>query len=239
MTSRSNFNRSKATQEKQDSEEARMMRALSLIGRTPDTLLPKQMRRTLKYVTQFSLDAGVTIPATKLFLLNSLFAPESGGHQPMGFDNLAALYHLYWVVGVAMKVSFFLPTATADIGSAAQNRGVGMLLTAPRDSTANASVYGAAENHNCVWAHVGSYGRNTVLKGSYDVAESFGISRKQLLADNTYGAVVTASPSNVLYAQVMFGSSQQGSDTQVTGCDVMVEIEFDSIFTSPPLLGTS
>jgi hypothetical protein len=216
-----------------------MLRTLSLIGRTSDTLLPKQMRRKLKYVTQFSLDAGVTIPATKVFLLNSLFAPEAGGHQPMGFDNLAALYNLYWVVGVAMKVSFFLPTATADIGSVAQNRAVGMLLTAPRDNTANASVYGAAENHNTVWSHVGSYGRNTVLKGTYDVAESFGISRKQLLADNTYGAAVTASPSNILYAQVMLGSSQQGSDTQVTGCDVMVEIEFDAIFTSPPLLGTS
>jgi len=239
MTSRSISRRTKNSDEIHSSEEERLLKLFSVVGRTSDTLLPKQMKRTLKYVSQFSLDAGVTIPATKVLLLNSLFAPEAGGHQPMGFDNLAALYSLYWVVEAAVKVSFFLPTATADVASVAQNRAVGMLLTAPRDNTANASVYGAAENHNCIWQHVGSYGTKTVLKGVFDVAESFGITRKQLLADNTYGALVSASPSNILYAQVMLGSSQQGSDTQITGCDVMVEIAFDAVFTSPPLLGTS
>ena len=65
----------------------------------------------LKYCDFVTLNAtasGSAVPLIHHFRANSLYDPDqsSSGHQPRGFDELAAIYDHYCVIGSKIKVSF-------------------------------------------------------------------------------------------------------------------------------------
>lgn len=72
--------------------------------------LTKKFTFKTRYVdVQRALDAGIGgIAVTDVYHLTSLYDPDftSGGHQPIGFDQIMPMYDHYTVIGARARVSF-------------------------------------------------------------------------------------------------------------------------------------
>lgn len=74
---------------------------------------PKKMLMTHKYVntSSFSIPAMATTMQKFQFSCNGLYDPNTtgGGHQPLYFDQMTALYNHYHVIGSSITVTINLP----------------------------------------------------------------------------------------------------------------------------------
>jgi hypothetical protein len=80
---------------------------------------PVRMNRTLRYSQLVTLTAGASglFGTEQIFRLSSLFDPDltGTGHQPYGFDTLAAIYYRYKVNAVRVCIRFSDPSADGVI----------------------------------------------------------------------------------------------------------------------------
>lgn len=77
------------------------------------SLLPETFRAQHKYVDQLTFTSGVAlVGATFQYGLNCMYDPyiPAGGHQPYGFDQLAAMYSSYVVTSCHVQVTFSPPS---------------------------------------------------------------------------------------------------------------------------------
>lgn len=79
--------------------------------------LPKKCLVTHRYVETFSMSSSVGTIARHFISCNSLYDPNAtgGGHKYLYFDQMAALYNHYTVVGSKIKITFVGPNADAGI----------------------------------------------------------------------------------------------------------------------------
>lgn len=95
-------------------EEKEQWEGQMIPGLQPDRVLafPKNIITKLRYCS-YGLFANTTSAAGYNFRANSVFDPDqtSAGHQPMYFDNYAAIWNRYRVLGSEIKVIW---TPSAD-----------------------------------------------------------------------------------------------------------------------------
>ncbi len=135
------------------------------------------------------------------FNLNSLFQPRSGGHQPFGFDQLAALYQRYKVNKVKVMVQ-------SDGGSSAA--GFQVLAVLPPGSTQTtlnlltAGQFGENFNGSTIRLSNNSV-VPIVYERTFDIAEVAGLTKSEMAANiEDYSALVTASPTRVVTMEVNY-----------------------------------
>lgn len=103
------------------SKKRKRTKKRSLWTSIPRAPFPDRSVQKLKYVDMISIDPSIsTVPAFHNFCANGLYDPyQTGtGHQPMGFDQYAALYNHYHVMESYIKVIFINPD---DTGSGAKH----------------------------------------------------------------------------------------------------------------------
>lgn len=176
--------------------------------------LPKVYYTSLKYVQQVTLNPSIGgLAASHAFRTNSLFDPDhtSTGHQPRFFDQLAAIYERYHVVGAKMRVTF----SNSDSISP---QIVGITTTA--SSTSSGLENDFLEDKECVWTQVsprdGGDSTKTLTRG-WSAKQAFGPDYK----DADYGGFVTSNPSNTEYFKVWVAASDN-SDTGPVYCTVEI-----------------
>lgn len=83
-------------------------RRRSFRRRVHRTAQPYSVTRVLKSVSTFDLDAGSSVLASYQMKLNSAYDPHgtAATSQGLGFDQYAALYNRYCVVGWAIKLEY-------------------------------------------------------------------------------------------------------------------------------------
>lgn len=76
---------------------------------------PRQIKTTLKYTETLKLTAASGVFTTYFFSANGAYDPNitGTGHQPMYFDQYAALYNHYTVIGSRITVRVLQDSATA------------------------------------------------------------------------------------------------------------------------------
>jgi len=69
---------------------------------------PDRLTTFLEYVDTINLAGGVPSPNPQVFSLNSVYDPDqtNTGHQPLGYDQLVAIYNKYLVTEVYYKLEF-------------------------------------------------------------------------------------------------------------------------------------
>lgn len=84
--------------------------------------VPNRMIIKMRYSDTINLNADGTSASTYTYALNGLYDPDiSGvGHQPMGFDQFAALYQSYKVLGAKVKLE-----ACGPVGGATSDQYIG------------------------------------------------------------------------------------------------------------------
>lgn len=160
--------------------------------------------------------------------LNSLFDPNltGGGHQPKGFDQLAAFYQRYRVYKVRWEVNVW--ASNSAIAS--------HLVVVPTNaSTTYADAADAIE---------ATFAKHTIcylyqprrLTGVVDLAMLNGKTHVAYASDDTTQALVSANPTETLDLHV-FSEALDGSTTLVLY--YTVTLQYDVEFSDPVQLGQS
>jgi len=172
-----------------------------------------------KYVTQYVLTAESTTGLTGTeyaIRLNSLFDPEftAVGHQPRGFDQMAAMMKRYCVykVDVQVKVVDHNPTAVCMMN--VRSSGGGYSLT-------NKLPYQESENGTVAFIEAD---RANSFTQSYYIADIEGKNRQAVFTEDKYSALVTADPLLPCYMSVACGSAN-GTGGGVN-CTVMISLVY-------------
>ncbi len=159
------------------------------------------------------------------FNLNSLFQPIAGGHQPFGFDQMAALYQRYRVNKCKVRVETF---TTDRAYSGAQV--VGVFPPGSTQTTLNlltAVQFGENFNGSTQILPTGNV-VPVVFTKTIDIAQVAGLTRDELLANvEEYSALVTASPTRIATMEVNYAPN---TAAQGGACVSVVTLTFYAEF---------
>lgn len=166
-----------------------------------------------------------------MFAINSAFDPDySGtGHQPRDFDTWATIYAKYRVRRVLAEV---------EVRQRASH-GISVCMVPSNSATSLTAADNPHELPRAVWMGVtGSSQPIAKAREAFDPAAILGMTKTEFLGDDSTAALVTASPSQVVYLHV-FAMQVDGT----TACDfeislrLRMEIEFyDRKVLSPSAL---
>lgn len=87
-------------------KKRKMSKLQTVTVRQPGTIVPDRLRTSLSYHEVIQSNPGA-LTGGYLYNLNSLYDPNrtGTGHQPMGYDQLVALYNRYRVHGCAYELT--------------------------------------------------------------------------------------------------------------------------------------
>ncbi len=165
---------------------------------------PARIMKELVYkdtFLQFGNPGSNQQAATALvFNLGSLYEPRSGGHQPFGFDQMAALYARYKV----HKVHILVETIPSAVTGAA-HQVVAIFPPGSTQTTTGALVAGnMGENFNVSTQMViGNAVAPVKYQTTLDISTIAGLTKSEFLANvEDYSALVTASPVRYPFLEV-------------------------------------
>lgn len=123
---------------------------------------------------------------------SSLYDPyvAVGGHQPMFFDQYAAMYQRYTVMGIAYEVQACTDSAT---------NGPLIITVTPSGVGSSPTSISIARERAGTKESITSHGYKGRIKGYISVAKMLGVDRRKLLTDDQYSALVSANPSQMAY----------------------------------------
>jgi hypothetical protein len=212
--------------------------ALLLSGSLLMNVLPRTLRRTLRYAQTFSLTTGAAglVGTVQSMMLNSCYDPNySGtGHQPYGYDQIVQFYQQYFVHSCRYTLICNTIGGTAEVCVCLQ-----IFPTAGGVSIAGISTDAATEKSTVSTFPVGSSGnvRTRSVSGEVKIAQIFGLTPAQYAAQtDVYGAAVTSNPSLGAYLEVGIGSY---SGTAGESLAVQIILDQDVEFWQPKTLSQS
>lgn len=190
----------------------------------PRKMFPFQpkIRTVCRYFGNFkTLNGGIGGTAdTTVYSANGLFDPDiSGvGHQPIGFDQMTALYDHYTVLGAKIRADFR--------NNAAQPY---YCYVAVRDTTTtSADSRVLIENGYVDYAPIDGTGNDramVTLRQNVDIAKF--LNRGDALSDSQLKGTASANPTEGVFFHVgVFAFAQEDAGA----CQVNVTIEYDVVF---------
>jgi len=186
--------------------------------------IPARMNCKLRYAEERNMGAAATVLDTYQFRMNSVFDPNSTGtgHQPLGFDQLAALYLRYVVKSFNCVIKVSQGTAFSRMAFALVN-----------NSLTPTVFEELVERLGAKWMYLGTQ-YETVHSQGVDLWKLNGVNLETYLTDDRYSAVVSTNPTEVMNLILGYECSAATCATWVT-----VELEYDVDFFDPVALAQS
>jgi hypothetical protein len=180
-------------------------------------------------IYNFTLTAGTA--TNQVMNLNSLFDPDrtGTGHQPYGYDQVAALYNRYRVFVTKWKIVFHAESVGFYIVVVPSN---GALATA---ITNQASFTLACESPRAVVRCQGVGANDVIIYGSVALNDLNGSSLQEYGGDDRFQAIFGASPTELMLLNIGI-YDQSGSSVTV---DFDVSLEFHVEVHDPLMLAQS
>lgn len=200
-------------------------------------MFPQRLNTTLEYVDNLTLSTPGSSPnfGTEIaYRLNSLFDPyfSVGGHQPYGFDQIAAMYNRYMVNSVDVELTFTDPSTDGLY--------VGVMMKNFYDpTTLQGTGIGAASEKPTIWTRpLNNTGSQVVtFKKHIDLAEMMGLTRQQYEGGwFALSGLVSTDPAQTPYMATAIADSRSGS-SQTVICSV--KLLFHSTFWGRKLPASS
>jgi hypothetical protein len=207
----------------------KLVSRVSLRPKLSAPLMPSKMRRILRYNTQLTLTAPSTSTITNYqFRLNSLYDPDltSTGHQPMGYDQLTALYNQWVVTRCRVIVNAIMLTDPAYVSGSA---GMLAMYGVANDSSVPTTPSQLIENHQPSYSTVSGFQNYCRLVRTFDLPRMFGLSQTQYTADDTFYGQISANPSKNAYLNLAYFTLGIPNSLSAT-FRVDVTIEFEAYF---------
>ena len=195
-------------------------KALNMTANDADDLpFPNKIICRHRYCQTFTLDGGVGSASSFSLGLNNLYEPIAAGHQPMGFDQMSALYQKYKVLGAKVTATFANVSNTLDTG----NQYVGLQIH-ENSSYTPSYISQIVERGRCAYKLLG------LANGGHDTCTlTVNWSGKEWYGKNNYSGQdvagsVSSNPSESCYVAVFSAADYDGQNPG--GCDVMVRIDY-------------
>lgn len=174
------------------------------------------------------------------FRLNSLFDPNftGTGHQPRGFDQMAALYANYCVYKVQVQVRImsqsggpsqavnFIACNVRPYNNGSYSLGPARRYGELMESATNTIITMESDN----------YCQSKSWEQTYWIADIEGIPRGQIYQDDTFKAFPTANPNKTPFMSFAVGSTNEISGGVVK---FAVSFAFHTLWSEPLLVGQS
>jgi len=175
---------------------------------------PGSLTSILKYSDTLNVSSGSGVNANgNVWRLNSVFDPDwSGiGHQPLYFDQFAAVYDNYVVLASKITATF----SPASDGAAPFVVGI----TSGNSSSFSTSVYTLQEQNKSVGTMLGDKDGTSIrtVSTTYTPRQCIGVSEN----DDTVQAGVTSSPAKPWYAYTWV-QDRSGNSSSIT-INVLIE----------------
>lgn len=184
--------------------------------------IPPKVTTTLKYVERVGMTSTTGAMSLHAFSANGLFDPNitGTGHQPMYFDQLAALYNHYMVEASRIKVEIMPFNTTGSSSATFFVRGDdGGTLT-------SSNMYTNLETRGVKYVQCPIYEDNQVyvrkMSTGFSKSKTFGNNK-----NNSVQAAVGANPAEQWYYTIGAQSDDLGTTTTWT---VLVTIVYKATF---------
>jgi len=217
-------------------------RIIRELARLPDNAIPLSRTVKLRYVSWVPLNGGASGASVSYeFRANDVYDPDltGSGHQPMGFDQMAALYDHFTVLGSTCKVSF-APFAT---GTNAIPPMIGLRLADTSGTTSSRQIeelveqgvndqymqVGAATNQLTMW-------KSNRLFGVFDAAKFFRRSRVALIGDSNFQGSPSGSPTEIAVWSIWCCGLGGNDPAEI---QVLVELEYEVTFSERKTIAQS
>jgi len=167
------------------------------------------------YADTYLINPGALgVVDTQIFRLSSIHDPDltGVGHQPLGHDQLEPLFERYQV----WKVDFEIEALSLD------NQPQGIAYSVSDSSTTNPDPRLMLENGNGEFAILGNDHDHKAFRGSVLLNEIHGISYKQYMANDDYGAAFGSNPAEIAYLLVY----TDGCGTDTSGIRLRVRLTY-------------
>nr|QTE03461.1 MAG: putative capsid protein [Ciconia boyciana CRESS-DNA-virus sp.] len=184
---------------------------------------PTKIITILKYVDiigQTSTTGGIT---TTVFRMNSVFDPDftNIGHQPMYFDNYAALYQSYRVLGSRLTAEI----SGANLATTQGPWAFGINGSIQSSALSTSSRNRMEQNDAVSTIYNGQQGPQTL---SYSYSPEIKLGRPA--GDDTVGAFVGANPSQTFFAHVWFADLNGTTSQAILKVWIEYSVEFYGLF---------
>lgn len=190
-------------------------------------IFPRKLRQTLVYAENFpvTLNAVAGLTTWHTFRANGLFDPRFaiGGHQPMGFDQLMAIYSKYTVVGA--KLSFWVTVGTQTFN----NGYFGINIRDPAASAVT-TTESSVESQYSTFSTFGYLQNTKKVVMNFDGPKYF--NSNDIVDDDTLSGTLTTDPTRVALADFWVGCDQAPTSPNNV-VNVMIKIEYDAYFYEP------
>lgn len=192
---------------------------------------PSSKMVKLKYVDTVTIDmnSGTEQIGKHVFRANSLFDPDYalGGHQPLGFDQWAAIYDHYCVVGSKI-------TATA-LNVTNANGGPYRFVLRLDDTDRTWTTWSHIMEHPGT-SPMAQYGHPVDAgTGHASVSQTFSAKKffktSRILSDDRFNSLVTANPSEDALFTLFANNASSTFDPSTVY--FQIEIEYIAVFTEP------
>lgn len=179
-------------------------KASKLVVRQLGQIMPDKFVTSMTY-NYFGQEApAVTAQFDHQFNMNSIYDPDrtGGGHQPLGRDQIAALYSRYRVISCRWVVDC-MPQAGA---------GPILLVTCPTNETgaftsnketAIEQPYSQYKFSNCLSTSIGTDDRHMQIRGSTILSKIYGVSAEVAAADDRFQAGSGTDPAEFCILHVV------------------------------------
>lgn len=184
-----------------------------------------------KYSDVYSFTLATVTGNSQIMNLNSLFDPDrtGTGHQPYGYDQIAALYNRYRVWHTKWKLHFHGESVGFYIVVVPSN---GALATA---ITNQASFALACESPRSVSRVQGTGGNSVIINGGVALNDLNGTTVAEYKGDDRFQALFGASPSELLLLNI---GIYNGTGSSVT-VDFQLTVEYYCEIHDPFMLAQS
>lgn len=166
-------------------------------------VFPHALQVQLPYSEVYSSGTINTGMDDRIWNLNSIFDPDrsGSGHQPMGHDQYAPLYHRYRVVGCHATVEWYNIYAT----------GFTIGIDASNDANGITNITEFSETPGAVTKVIMPTAGSAKLSRRIDIPHLLGITKAQYMADDAYQAIVGTSSNTVAVLHVVTHAPTTGS----------------------------
>jgi len=207
------------TKSKSSNASRKSFYSLPFTMRRPLAGFSRQLQMTHKYVEAIQVTASGTC-AKYFFNCNSMYDPNatSTGHQPMYFDQVAALYDHYTVIQSRIKVSICIAS-----NQAAASIVCGININDDATHTASSAAAIAEDSQSTVYAMASLPVQPLVMTAAWNVKKVFA---GDPLANTELQGSATSSPTEIS-TYLLYFQNFAGTDTT---CNVLVELHYTAVW---------
>lgn len=205
-------------------------RPLNILTRPP--VLALKHKSFLLYSDNRLITPSGANATAYVYSANGLFDPDvtGAGHQPMGFDQLMALYEHYTTLQGKITVSFVNESA-AETGYC----GIGLFLDASVETVPSKLIENGLLNHGYIAPRNGDSKSQLTLSVPFNIAKVNG-KTGSIVGDDLYRGDTASNPTEQTYLHVF---AYNLGTINAMAVRINVLIEYEAIFTEPRKLSQS